>query len=42
MAKPTVSETVDAQIKGQLIPNPNNGNLMHQLTIIVLTFYAVN
>ena len=26
MAKPTVSETVDAQIKGQLIPNPNNGN----------------
>ncbi len=26
IAKPTVSETVDAQIKGKLIPNPNNGN----------------
>ncbi len=26
MAMPSVSETVDAQIKGQLIPNPNNGN----------------
>lgn len=26
MAKLSVSETVDEQIKGQLIPNPNNGN----------------